>query len=125
LARAGHRWLAATVAGAYAALAGWSSNMVAVPEEHDLAPPGTPAFGDLGWFHGPLAPWPALEFWLPGPKVLGALSLGVVVVGVTVATLMGLAWVAAVHALGVRRAQRAHERAGAGRLTGIAEEALS
>ncbi len=119
-ARAGHRWLAATVAGAYAALAGWSSNMVAVPEEHDMAPPGTPAFVDLGWFHGPLAPWPALEFWLPGPKIFGALSLGAIAVVVTVAALMGLAWAAAVHALGVRRAERARGRAGAGRLAGMA-----
>jgi hypothetical protein len=119
-ARVGHRWLAAAVAGAYAVLAGWSSNMVAVPEEHDLAPPGTPAFVDLGWFHGPLAPWPALEFWLPGPKIFGALSLGAVAVVVTVAALMGLAWAAGVHALGVRRAERARERAGTGRLTGMA-----
>jgi hypothetical protein len=119
-ARAGHRWLAATVASGYAALAGWSSNMVAVPEDHDMAPPGTPAFVDLGWFHGPLAPWPALEFWLPGPKIFGALSLGAVAVVVTVAALMGLAWAAAVHALGVRRAERARGRAGTGRLAGMA-----
>ncbi len=120
LARTGRRWLAATVAGAYAALAGWSSNMVAVPEEHDMAPPGTPAFVDLGWFHGPLAPWPALEFWLPGPKIFGALSLGAVAVVVTIAALMGLAWAAAVYAIGARRAERARGRAGAGRLTGMA-----
>jgi hypothetical protein len=118
--RSRHRWTAAVVAGSYAVLAGWSSNMVAVPEEHDMPPPNTPAFVDLGWFHGPLAPWPALEFWLPGPNIFGALSLGAVAVIATVAVLMGLAWAAAVHAVGLRRARGARGRAGAGRLTGMA-----
>jgi len=119
-ARARHRWLAAVVAAGYAVLAAWSSNMVAVPEMHDMPPPGTPAFIDVGWFHGPLAPWPALEFWLPGPDVFGALSVGAVAVTTTVAALMGLAWAAGLYAVGLRRAQGGRVRAGGWRLTGIA-----
>lgn len=119
-AAARHRWVAAVVAAGYAVLAAWSSNMVAVPEQHDMPPSGTPAFVDVGWFHGPLAPWPALEFWLPGPDIFGALGVGAVAVTATVAALMGLAWAAGLYAVGLRRAQGGRGGAGGGRLTGIA-----
>lgn len=116
LRRRRYRWIAATVGTWFLAVSLWAGNMVAVAEPHDLPPAGTPAFAAVGWTHGPLAAWPTLEFWLPGPDIFGALSAGMVPVLLTIATLMGLAFAAGIHALLQRLSGTS---AGMGRLAGL------
>lgn len=114
-----YRWIAATVGMSFLAMSLWAGNMVAVAEPDDLPPAGTPAFAAVGWTHGPVAAWPTLEFWLPGPEIFGALSAGMVPVLLTIASLMGLAWATGTYALLQRLRGTSAGVAGMGRLAGL------
>lgn len=99
----GYRWIAATVALAVAALYLWSGNLIGPPEPDDIPPGGAPeAFLIPFSAYGPLAVWPNVEFWLPQLSIFGSLSLGVGMVVVTIAVLMGLSWAGVVFLLSRR-----------------------
>lgn len=114
-----YRWVAVTVGLSFLSISLWAGNMVAVAEPDDLPPAGTAAFVAVGWTHGPVAAWPTLEFWLPGPEIFGALSAGMVPVLLTIASLMGLAWAAGTYALLQRLRGTSAGVAGMGRLAGL------
>lgn len=106
-----YRWLALALTAGFVALLLWAGNVVDVPDADDLPPPDTPAFWRPFTAYGPLAIWPNVEFWLPSVQVFGALSVGVAMVVLTLAALMGLTWTSLALAMTTRA--RAGRRAGA------------
>jgi hypothetical protein len=104
--------IAVVVAGFYL----WAGKLVAPPEPHDMPPPGTETFVIVAPLYGPLAIWPAVEFWLPQVPLFGALSLGTGLVLGTIAALMGLTWSAMVSTL---RQQRQRSRAQNAKMGGL------
>lgn len=99
-----HRWTAIAVGLAFAGIYLWAGNLVGVPEPDDLPEGGAPRDAFVTFFaaYGPLAVWPNVEFWLPQLSLFGSLSLGVGMVVVTVATLMGLNWAGIAFLIGRR-----------------------
>lgn len=107
--------LAVVVAGFYL----WIGNVIAPPEPDEMPAPGTDAFAAFVPIYGPLAMWPAVEFWLPQITLFGAPSVGTVLVVGTIAALMALSWTAILFAAQLRRHVSRAQNAKLGGLGGL------
>jgi hypothetical protein len=114
-----YRVLAIGIAVVIAAFYLWTGRLVAPPEPQDMPPPGTETFVTFLPLYGPLAIWPAVEFWLPQIPLFGALSLGTGLVLGTIAALMGLTWSAMLFTLRLQRQRSRTQNVKMGGLGGL------
>jgi hypothetical protein len=84
-----------------------------------MPPPGTETFLVFPPLYGPLAIWPALEFWLPRSRCSVALSLGTGLVLGTIAALMGLTWSTMLFTLRLQRQRSRTQNVKMGGLGGL------
>jgi hypothetical protein len=67
----------------------FASGLLAPPDPED---PPLPNYGFINWqeSYGPLTFWPNVEFWWPEIQIFGALSIGTLLLLVTIAGFMGI-----------------------------------